>query len=159
MKMKHRKTWHTVLGLNLARGLALLAHPNSYFGLAGAGVVCGARSPRPRPSQWHDRDGLTDGSRVMRSAWWAPPRGGLPTGEGHVDGGSPKRRADSEGAVAFWGDEEAPVADGGVGRHLQHQRGDGKVRWKAIWPEKAWRRCSPRMAVSGDVSCGAPTVP
>jgi hypothetical protein len=31
---ENQKTRHTVLGLNLARGLALLAQPNGYFGLA-----------------------------------------------------------------------------------------------------------------------------
>jgi hypothetical protein len=41
------------------------------------------------------------------------------------------------------------MADGSGGRHLQHQRGEGKVRGKAIWSERAWRRCSPRMVVSG----------
>jgi hypothetical protein len=77
-----------------------------------------------------------------------------------VDGGSPKRWANGEGAVAVvGGDKEALVADGGGGRHLQHQRGEGKVRGKAIWSEKAWMRCSPQMAVSGGVGCGAPTVP
>jgi hypothetical protein len=40
-------------------------------------------------------------------------------------------------AMAFRGGEEAPVANGGGGRHLQHQRAEGKVRGKAIWLEKA----------------------
>jgi hypothetical protein len=62
-------------------------------------------------------------------------------------------------AAAFRGGKEGPVVDSGGGRHLQHQMGEGKVRGKAIWPEKAWRRCSPRMAVSGSVGCGAPAVP
>jgi hypothetical protein len=46
------------------------------------------------------------------------------------------------------------MANGSGGRHLQHQRGEGKVRGKAIWSEKAWRRCSPRMVVSGGDGCG-----
>jgi hypothetical protein len=61
--------------------------------------------------------------------------------------------------AAFWGDKEAPVADGGGGRHLQHQRNKGKVRGKAIWSKKTWRRCSPRTMVSGGGGCDAPAVP
>jgi hypothetical protein len=76
-----------------------------------------------------------------------------------VDGDSPKWCVDGEGAVALRGGEEASVADDGGGRHLQHQRGEEKVRGKAIWLEKAWRRCSPRMGVSGGVSCGTLMVP
>jgi hypothetical protein len=59
----------------------------------------------------------------------------------------------------FRGGEEAPVADCGSGSHLHHQRGEGKVKGKAISLEKFWRRCSSRMAVSGGGGCDAPAVP
>jgi hypothetical protein len=55
----------------------------------------------------------------------------------HRSGGLTVRGQWQRWAMAFRGGEEAPVANGGGGRHLQHQRAEGKVRGKAIWLEKA----------------------
>jgi hypothetical protein len=69
----------------------------------------------------------------------------------HRSSGSMVRGRRQLWSVAFQGGGEAPVADGGGGRHLQYRRGEGMVRGKAIWPKKAWRRRSSRIMVGGGV--------
>jgi hypothetical protein len=93
-KWKNWKTQRTMLGLNSARGLALLAQPNGYFSLVG-----------PTTRRVHDHyGGVTGTGSPAAPVWWGRCGWGLTeaTGRWWGGGGSGEQRRSEAAGKLRW---------------------------------------------------------
>jgi hypothetical protein len=133
---KKLKTRHIVLGLNLAQGLAVLAQPNGYFGMADPSRL------RAAHARWHDWRGLVSRQGVTPTLARAPVGQGLYAGHAPSGGTLPIRCGDDEaagsiGSATSHGGDEVPRTTMALQGLLQHRRGEGWMRRVPVGEEKA----------------------